>query len=131
MKKAGRIGMVFGVFDSLHEGHKHFLSNAQEKCDELYVAVAQDSIVELLKGKKPRQTTAERIHALESYDRSLNVVPGDTELGSWKILRNIRPDIVFVGYDQEAIGEEIKALSIPVEAVSAHEPHKYKSSFLP
>ncbi len=120
--------MVFGVFDSLHEGHKHFLSNAQEKCDELYVAVAQNSIIESLKGKKPRQNITERMQALAAYDRSLNVVEGDTELGTWKVLRNVRPDIVFVGYDQEAIGTEIKALSIAVETVSAHEPEKYKSS---
>ena len=130
MKKAGRIGMVFGVFDSLHEGHKHFLNRAQEKCDELYVAVAQDAVVESLKGKKPRQNMEERMHALEEYDRSLNVVEGDTDLGTWKVLRSVRPDIVFVGYDQEAVQAEIKVLSIPAEAVSAYEPDKYKSSFL-
>lgn len=130
MKKAGRIGMVFGVFDNLHEGHKHFLARAQEDCDELYVAVAQDSVVESLKGKKPRQNISERMTALEAYDRSLNVVGGDTELGTWKVLRNTRPDIVFVGYDQEAIGSEVKALSIPVTVISAHEPETYKSSFL-
>ena len=130
MKKAGRIGMVFGVFDVLHDGHKHFLTNAQEKCDELYVAVAQDSAVESLKGKKPRQNITERIQALTTYDRSLNVVEGDTELGTWKVLRNVRPGIVFVGYDQETIGIEIKALSIPVEILPAHEPERYKTSIL-
>lgn len=129
MKKPGRIGMVFGVFDTLHEGHKHFLEKAQEKCDELYVAVAQDSVVESLKGKKPRQNMVERMQVLQAYDRSLNVVEGDLELGTWKVVRNVRPDVVFIGYDQDAIGGEIKALSIPVEVVSAHEPEKYKSSF--
>jgi cytidyltransferase-like protein len=130
MKKAGRIGLVFGVFDSLHKGHEHFLTEAQERCDELYVAVAQDSVVESLKGKKPRQSMTERIQALESYDRSLNVIEGDMELGTWKVLRNIRPDIVFVGYDQEVIETEIRALSIQVEALSPHEPDTYKSTLL-
>jgi cytidyltransferase-like protein len=130
MRKAGRIGMTFGVFDGLHEGHKRFLSSAQEQCDELYVAVADDEVVRLLKGAAPHRTLAERMRELEEYDRSLNVVSGDSTLGTWKVLRNVKPDIVFIGYDQEALKTALAGSAIPLLAIDAHEPGRFKSSLI-
>ena len=46
-------GMVFGVFDGLHEGHKYLLTEAAKLCDELVVVVTLDEAVATLKGHLP------------------------------------------------------------------------------
>jgi cytidyltransferase-like protein len=123
-------GMLFGVFDIFHEGHKHFISEAESKCDELTVAVAPDATVEILKGKKPKHTLDERMRALSEWNQALDVIPGDERLGSWKVVRNERPDVIFLGYDQEALKEELSVFNIRIEIIGAHEPERFKSSLL-
>ncbi len=46
-------GVVFGVFDGLHEGHKKFLTDAAARCVELIVVVAHPKAVLTLKKKYP------------------------------------------------------------------------------
>lgn len=128
MKRAGRIGMVFGVFDYLHEGHKYFLSQAESQCDQLTVAVAPDSVVRELKHKAPGQSLEERMHALTLWNRGLNVRAGDERPGAWSAIREERPDVIFLGYDQQALQPELEQFGIPIVIVNAHQPHKYKSS---
>ncbi len=121
-------GMVFGVFDGLHEGHKNFLQQARALCDELIVVVAQEDAVRALKGHDPRQGLAERMRAIQDFDQKLTVVPGDNETGMWHILDEHDPGRVFLGYDQQGIGDELKKLGIPFTYLGAHEPERYKSS---
>ncbi len=123
-------GLLFGVFDFLHEGHKHFLSEAESKCDDLTVAVAPDAVVELLKGKKPKQNLEERMRALCEWNQALTVVKGDERTGSWKIVLETKPDVLFLGYDQQALEPDLKQFGIRIEYVGAHEPERYKSSLL-
>jgi FAD synthetase len=54
-KEGGERGRViaFGVFDGLHEGHRHFLREARKLGGRLTVAVAHDEAVVMLKGRRP------------------------------------------------------------------------------
>ena len=122
--------LAFGVFDNLHEGHKDFLSQALKRCDELIVVVARPEIVQILKNRLPKQTIEERAEAVRSFDPRIKAVAGDSTLGSWEVLRSNHPDIIFLGYDQKGIADELKKQNIKFEFLSAHQPEKYKSSIL-
>lgn len=122
--------LVFGVFDGLHEGHRHFLSQALTLCDELIVVVAQSETVQTLKGHAPKYSYKERRSAITAFKDTLTIVPGDFVLGSWSAIHTHKPDVVFLGYDQYSIAEELKKMAIPMVFLESHYPETYKSSLL-
>ncbi len=123
-------GMVFGVFDGLHEGHRKFLSDAAARCETLFVVVTRDEIVMSLKNKKPLYPYDERVRAIGSFDPDLIIVPGDTTLGGWQVINDYRPHMVFLGYDQQEVAKELKRIGIPFIFLDPYFPEKYKSSLL-
>lgn len=123
-------GMVFGVFDGLHEGHAHFLRDAKARCGELVVVVASDESARGLKGHAPHESLAARMAAVCAFDASLHVVEGDEVPGSWHILASETPDMIFLGYDQQALAGALKERGVPFQFLSAHEPERFKSSIL-
>ena len=124
------IAIVFGVFDGFHEGHKFFLKEALKRTDELLVVVAPDVAVLKLKGKNPRVPFLERVRAVSDFDNRIRTIQGDEDEGSWKVLKNAQPDIVYLGYDQTAIADELKKMKVRFDFIESHEPHMYKSSKL-
>jgi cytidyltransferase-like protein len=124
------IALVFGVFDGFHKGHKFFLSEALKRTDELLVVVASDAAVEVLKGKKPRAPFLERSRVVSDFDNRIRTVQGDDAQGSWIALKNAQPDIVYLGYDQTAIADELKKMKVRFDFIDPHEPHMFKSSML-
>ena len=123
-------GMVFGVFDGLHEGHKHFLSEAAKGCDELVVVVAPSETAGMLKGRAPKRNFKERAEAVAAFGQKFLVVSGDITLGAWSVLEKHRPDMVFLGYDQGGIAEELKRRGVPFTALPPYFPERYKSELL-
>lgn len=125
-----KTGMVFGVFDGLHEGHHHLLRQAQIRCEKLVVVVAHENVVKAIKGHSPRFSIEERAQALGAFDSCLEIVLGDPVIETWSHLKTYRPDMVFLGYDQHLLGERLKELDIPCSFLDPHFPKKYKSSLL-
>ena len=125
-----KTGMVFGVFDGLHEGHKYFLTQAAEQCDELFVVVATDEVVEKFKEHPPRQRYEERVRILTEFKPGFKILPSDAVVGSWEVLERIRSDIIFLGYDQQGTAEELRRRGVPFSFLEAHHPERYKSSLL-
>lgn len=124
------IGMVYGVFDGFHEGHRHLLHEAQKRCDSLVVVVAHPTIVSALKQHLPHYSLEERLSKIKENFSQATVVTGDTEIGTWSALKQYRPDIVFLGYDQIRLGQELEKIRIPHAFITAHHPEKFKSSLL-
>lgn len=133
MKKEMAV-IVFGAFDSLHDGHRHFLRQAKALGDRLVVAVAPDEVIQKLKNRKPTYPVGERIAAIAKENIADEIVAGDGELGSWKILRARRPDIVALGYDQESLRQELEQLApelgFTLVMLKPHEPDRLHSRFL-
>lgn len=123
-------GMIFGVFDGLHQGHRYFISEARKKCDKLVVVLTLPEIVMLLKNKTPKHTYEKRAADLLFFDNGLEIIPSDQDLGEWNIFKDRQPDIIFLGYDQHGIAKELEKLGKPFEFIAAHHPEKYKSSLL-
>jgi cytidyltransferase-like protein len=125
-----KTGMVFGVFDGLHEGHKYFLESAKELCVTLIVVVAQDSTSRALKGRLPTHSLSARMRALEMLSPEYKIIFGDEKAGEWSVITQHAPEIVFLGHDQTVISDELQKRSVPFLFLEAHQPEKFKSSLL-
>ena len=122
--------MVFGVFDRLHEGHRHFLIEARSKCDILTVVVTPDDVSLKRKGFSPKHSLEERMNALKAFDMDMNIIKGDSEDSSWHVIDEHDPSRVFLGYDQSLIAEELKKMGIPYTFLDAYKPEEFKSSLM-
>ncbi len=123
--------IVFGTFDILHAGHRHMLEEAHTFGNQLVVVVARDATVHKIKGRLPQFDEITRSQNLRDLNIADRVILGDTQ-DYHKVLRDEKPDVVALGYDQKAFTEDIeKNLQYPVRIVrlQAFHPEKYKSSF--
>ena len=98
--------MATGVFDLLHPGHIHYLTEAKKLGDELVVVVARDSTAERFKHRPivPQAQRLEMVAALKPVDRAVLGNEGSI----YDILTEIRPDVIALGYDQ--VHNEAKVL---------------------
>lgn len=92
--------MVFGVFDIIHDGHRHFLTSAKSYGNKLVAVVATDSSVKSLKNALPYNPLKTRIENLDSEKLVDTIISGDSELSSWQVIEKEKPDIIALGYDQ-------------------------------
>lgn len=103
-----KIAMCFGTFDSLHVGHEDYFRQAKEYGDELFVVVSRDETVVDLKGQLPFNNEDDRLNAVLNHP---NV--DDARLGylddKYRIIDEVRPDIICLGHDQEAFTERLEA----------------------
>jgi len=101
--------LIFGVFDGVHDGHLSYISEAKKLGSQVIAVVARDSVVEKMKGRLPKYNEVERIHnLLEVPDIDL-VLLGDAEISTYKVLKEVKPDIIFLGYDQNDLMNDIKS----------------------
>src|SRR3989344_8065757 len=103
-----KTGVVFGVFDRLHDGHRDFLRQASELVDECVVIVARDGAVLALKNKKPQESEEARLQSVKAVAGVADVVLGDAEQGAYAVLKSINPDIIWLGYDQNWLERDLK-----------------------
>ncbi len=146
--------MVFGTFDIIHPGHKHFFQQArslarpgaQPKSVEsktsqaedrafLIVSLARDKNVQRIKGKAPvanERDRLARVRALKEVDKAVLGAIGD----HIPHIVKEKPDVIALGYDQSAyVGGLRTALSkaglkVKVVRMKPHLPNKYKTSLL-
>ncbi len=127
--------MATGTFDLLHPGHGLYLQKAKElggKDAKLVVVVARDSTVRRKKripiiGESQR---LEMIRMLKPVDEAYLGHPTDM----FKIVRDIRPDIIAIGSDQSYKIEDLKKdlknqkIDCEVERVSNYRKAELDSS---
>jgi len=100
--------LVFGVFDGVHDGHRALFKQAKKHGHHLIAAIAQDHIVERLKGHLPHYDLADRIDALSKEADIDEVVLGDAEMGTYEVVLRARPHVIALGYDQEALRQDLE-----------------------
>ena len=132
-----KTGVVFGVFDRLHDGHRDFLRQASELSDECVVIVARDSSVLALKNKKPCDSEAVRLASVRAVAGVVDVVLGDAEQGAYTVLKNLKPDVILLGYDQNWLERDLKekmtsgALSaVPLARLDPYKPEQFHTSII-
>ncbi len=98
--------MATGVFDLLHLGHLYFLEEAKKLGDELVVVVATDNTARELKHipVTSQDMRVRMVEGLKPVDRAVLGYEDDR----YKIVEEVKPDIIALGFDQKHDEERIK-----------------------
>ncbi|MEE9150482.1 MAG: adenylyltransferase/cytidyltransferase family protein [Thermoplasmata archaeon] len=98
--------MATGVFDLLHLGHLYFLKEAKKLGDELVVVVATDKTARKLKHIPitSQDMRVEMVGELKPVDKAVLGHEDDR----YRIVKELKPDIIALGYDQKHDEERIK-----------------------
>lgn len=120
-----------GTFDHFHPGHVDFLKQAKVLGDELIVIVARDENVKRIKGMIPEHNEAQRRENVEKTGIPDRVILGYTDKDIFLILKELKPDIIALGYDQRVSEESVvkRLLHCKVVRLKPFHPDKYKSSY--
>jgi len=129
--------MVFGTFDGVHEGHRHLLSQAAEKGEEVIAVLTRDEHVLELKGHLPKNMIADRLEMIQ-YESEINIaVKGDAELGTYGVVKEHNPSIILLGYDQDDLRDDLKVWlkengrsNIMIEQASPYKEELFSSSLI-
>ena len=129
--------LVFGTFDMIHDGHRHFFKQARSLANNsrLIVSLARAKNVEKIKGRTPRLSEAARLAQVRALPEVDSAVLGGVRDHIPHIIR-IRPDIIALGYDQHAyvagLRRELKVagLDIKIVRLKPFYPQKFKTSLL-
>jgi FAD synthetase len=109
-KKAKTV-LASGTFDLLHMGHVKYLEEAKKvggKNAKLFVVVARDDTVKEMKGKEPVMPEDQRrllVEALKVVDKA---ILGSEKFDIGKIIKDVKPDLIAIGYDQESIERKVR-----------------------
>jgi FAD synthetase len=128
--------LAFGTFDIFHPGHEHFLRQAKSYGDELVVVVARDSTVRELKKSRPVHDEFFRLGVIRALDYVDDARLGYEGEDKYKIIEDIRPDIICIGFDQEAFTQGLdkklleRGLKAKIIRIDAYKPEHFKSSHL-
>lgn len=134
--KNGKTVLVFGTFDGLHDGHRFFLREARKLGTRLIASVATDEVITHTKKHAPTQHLEERLQTLEASGLVHLAVAGDKILGNWTAIKQWKPNIVAIGYDQTKLEEKLREfiaqehLPISLVRIPAHDPDRLHSRLL-
>jgi len=115
--------MATGTFDLLHMGHIYFLKEAKKLGDTLCVVIATDTTVRKLKHEpvNPEKIRLDLISELNVVDEAYLGYENDM----YTIVKEVRPDIIALGYDQihdeNKIKDEIKKRNLSAKVVRLSE----------
>lgn len=94
-------GFTCGAFDLLHPGHILMLKEIREQCDFLMIGLHTDPNIDRLEKNKPIETLEERRIRLEACKYVDEIIEYNTESDLYELLKNLKPDIRFLGADWE------------------------------
>ncbi len=95
-----KVGLTGGTFDIIHIGHLRTLEEAKKYVDLLAVVVARDSTVKKMKNRNPLNTEDIRLEIV-SMLKPVDVAILGSEEDFMEPVKRIKPDIIFLGYDQD------------------------------
>ena len=128
--------MVFGSFDLVHKGHIYFFKKAKKLGKELIVIIARNKTIKKFKNKPPLYDEEQRIQHVKDTNIPDKVILGHKK-DPYKIIREIKPDIIALGYDQDSftkgLEQELKnrnLTNIKITRLKSYKPELYKSSKL-
>ncbi|MDA3840158.1 MAG: adenylyltransferase/cytidyltransferase family protein [Patescibacteria group bacterium] len=128
--------MVFGTFDVFHKGHEDFFRQAKMLGDYLIVVVARDETVNQVKKQLPTNSEEKRVEVIRDSGLVEDVILGNID-DKYLIIKEHRPDIICLGYDQEFFIEhldtrleEFGLRKTKIIKLESFKPEIYKSSKL-
>jgi len=127
--------MVFGTFDYLHAGHENLFIQARELGSHIIAVIGRDKTVKTIKGFFPDHTEKERLKNLEETGWADKVIFGNQKDKS-RVVKDYRPDIIALGYDQFAFTYRLEKLLMEIKLdakivrLKPYRPDMYKSSLI-
>lgn len=106
-EKEDKIVMVAGTFDLIHPGHLHLIQEAR-KLGKVIAVVGRDENVERVKGKKPIVPEGQRLYMVGALKGVFKAVLGSKSTDFTKIIKEISPDIIFLGPDQSPSNQRLE-----------------------
>lgn len=133
--------LVFGTFDGLHKGHLELFKQAREYGNYLIAVVGRDSSVKKVKKRLPNYNERERLKMVQKCKLVDKAMLGsenhDPKYDAYKIIKEIKPDVICLGYDQAQFAEKLKKEmsemgleKVQVEILKPFKPDQFKSSLL-
>jgi glycerol-3-phosphate cytidylyltransferase len=124
-----KIGCTFSCWDLLHAGHNIFLEDCKANCDILCVGLQTDPTIDRPEKNKPIQTLDEREIQIRSCRYVDYYFVYDTEKSLYQSLKDLKPDVRFLGDDY--INKKFTGDDLPIE-ISYHKrsEHNYSSTEL-
>jgi glycerol-3-phosphate cytidylyltransferase len=104
-------GVIAGNFDVIHPGYIHMFNECKKHCDSLHVLLHEDPSIERPEKLKPILSVEERTGILDSLRQVHAVVPYKTEAELHMKLKEMSPDIRFLGDDyigKSFTGDDLK-----------------------
>jgi glycerol-3-phosphate cytidylyltransferase len=123
------IGVTFSCWDLLHAGHNIFLSDSKDRCDILCVGLQTDPCIDRPEKNKPIQTLAEREIQIKSCRYVDYYFIYSTEKTLYESLKEIQPNIRFLGDDYVGKSFTGDDLNIPIH-YHPRSDHNYSTTFL-
>lgn len=130
--------LIFGTYDGIHEGHRHFFAQARALAPHPYliVSLARDINVLKVKGRLPYDTEAVRKNLLVQEPLIDEVVLGALGDDYIEHICSLQPEIIALGYDQDgtpytnALREKLRDADCNATIVRCepYKPEIYKSS---
>ena len=123
--------MGFGTFDGLHDGHRSYFKQLWELGDVVVIVIARDSSVKKIKGRPAQRSANERLDVVRESELVTLAVLGN-EGDFYQVIRDHKPQVIGLGYDQKANVEQLSHHFPDIEVVrlKPHKPEMYKSSLL-
>jgi len=127
--------MTFGTFDYFHEGHQEYLKQAKNHGQKLVTVIARDNTVKKVKGDYPDKDEEERQDIVFDSGIADEVILGDLK-DKYNVIREHKPDVICLGYDQFAFTQQLQKLIIQeklnteIVRLEAHNPKENKSSII-
>jgi len=121
--------MVFGTFDIIHPGHLFLLKEAKKMGDQLIVVIARDQTVNEIKKIKSKNKEKDRLKNINDLKIADKVILGN-EGDKYQVIRDEKPDVIALGYDQSAFTQGLTKNFSEIKIVRL-KPYKediYKSS---
>jgi len=136
--------LIAGTFDLFHKGHEAFITSALQNVtenSEFHVIIAKDINVQKIKSKKPEDSENIRQKNIINFLKILTkntvnkckniktfVHIGD-ETDFLKIPKQINPDIICFGYDQQIPNKlKFQFTNCEFKTMKSYFPEKYKTS---
>lgn len=131
MNSDDTVVMVFGTFDGLHPGHLNLFEQARKHGTRLIAVIGRDATVMKAKGRAPVQNENQRLEAVKRTGLVDEVRLGH-ESDYYKVIRDVQPDVICLGYDQTHFTNKLPSLFPRIKLVTLEpfHPEEYKSSKL-
>ncbi|MES2223477.1 MAG: adenylyltransferase/cytidyltransferase family protein [Patescibacteria group bacterium] len=125
-----KIGFTCGAMDLFHAGHYLMLAEIRPQCEYLIVGLHTDPSIDRPEKHKPIQTVEERLIQLKGCKYIDEIIIYDTEEDLYQLLKELNPDVRFMGEDWKDKPNYSRDLLPDIEVIYNSRCHDFSSSNL-